>query len=55
MLPTGTVLQESTVPLFWNDGAISAGFFTKSKSNLFHYRHGVAVEIWFNREHEING
>lgn len=27
----------------------------KSKSNLFHYRHGVAVEIWFNREHEING
>ena len=29
MLPTGTVLQESTVPLFWNDGAISAGFFTE--------------------------
>ena len=33
MLPTGTVIQESTVPLFWNDGAISTGFFISIKED----------------------
>ena len=43
MLPSGTVLEESTVPLFWNDCAISTGFFNLIDSDYTGDKMGALI------------